>query len=115
MIRLFSAIVLGLVSMSCAHAQPAELPPVEDPAWIALNEYRGTWVSDEKSRPNGTTFHFRITFEPFDVRERALEAGVGQRVDRYLPRRKARADTWRYKPFAIVGRGPEWIVVFSAS
>jgi hypothetical protein len=56
---------------AAAYAQSPD--PVTHPAWTELQSYEGVWLSDIKTRPDGSTLQFRLTLTPFDRHERIYE------------------------------------------
>lgn len=65
-------LALGLAEAASAQQGP-ELEPIEDPAWEAMQRVEGVWMSEEKTRPDGSTMHFRLSFEPFGRHGRIYE------------------------------------------
>jgi len=45
-------------------------------AWEALRAYDGVWLSDVRTRDDGSTFQFRYTLEPYDSADTIVEMTI---------------------------------------
>lgn len=74
--KVFGALVIAITSMNPVAAQQTSLDPVINPAWTTLQSYEGLWISDVKTRTDGSTLQFRLMLEPFDHHERIYELTI---------------------------------------